>query len=82
MMQVFCKKPSIVASFHRMISITKYSINEINIQQNTKDDKKTENKTLHQDTHKSKCVDEKQNKKDKQSSNVVKAVEKMNENLD
>jgi hypothetical protein len=66
-----------------MISVTKYSINEVVNDKNKQSDKDTGNVS---NTYKPKCIDEKQNKndknQDKQGSNVTKAIKKMNEYYD
>ena len=86
MLKIFYKTslyPSIACSFQRMISVTKYSINEVVNDKNKQSDKDTGNVS---NTYKPKCIDEKQNKndknQDKQGSNVTKAIKKMNEYYD
>lgn len=87
-MQVFHKKclsPSVVCAFQRIISTTRYSINQVENDTNKQLDKNTNTANV-SDTQKSKCIDEKQNKKDKkkdnQGSNLTKAIKKMNDNYD
>lgn len=80
-----CLSPSVVCSFQRIISTTRYSINQVEYDTNKQPDKDASTCNL-SDTQKSKCVDEKQNKNDKtqnkQGSNVTKAIKKMNDNYD
>lgn len=82
-------KKCVFPAYQRMISVTRYTINEVESSINNQLDKQ-KSKTNVSDSDKSKCLNEKQNKKDKsqdksqdkQGSNVSKATNKMNDNYD
>lgn len=64
-----------------MISVSKYSVSDVtSCQQTTLNDKQNQKDVSN--SQKVKCVDEKQNKQDEQSSNVNKATKQMNDNYD
>lgn len=89
-MLLFYKKSWTLANvcpLFRMISVTRFSVNEVIPQQNVQDnDNKQSKKDNVSTTQKSKCVVEHQSKKytipDEQISNLDKAINKMNKHYD
>lgn len=84
MRQIFYNKSSVVYSFRRMISVSKYLVSDVtSCQQTTLNDKNNQKDMKNvSNTQKVNCLDEKQNKQDEQSSNVNKATKQMNDNYD